>query len=126
YSAVFTPRRAAAIAASHPAWPAPTTTTSNCSVNACMKVDTRRAKILAVTLAIHSNKLAATMISITCWPAAPSVYWLVISALPRDAMNTAEFSAQLDARIAKYDLLCHPFYKAWADRKSTRLNSSHV
>ena len=34
--AVFSPMRAAAIAASHPAWPAPTTTTSNCSVNACM------------------------------------------------------------------------------------------
>ncbi len=29
-------------------------------------------------------------------------------------MNTAEFLAQLDARVAKYELLCHPFYKAWA------------
>lgn len=29
-------------------------------------------------------------------------------------MTTKEFLAQLDARIAKYDLLCHPFYKAWA------------
>jgi pyrroloquinoline-quinone synthase len=29
-------------------------------------------------------------------------------------MNTAEFLSQLDARIAKYDLLCHPFYKAWS------------
>ena len=29
-------------------------------------------------------------------------------------MNTAEFFEQLDARIAKYDLLCHPFYKAWS------------
>jgi pyrroloquinoline-quinone synthase len=29
-------------------------------------------------------------------------------------MKTEEFFAQLDARIAKYDLLCHPFYKAWA------------
>jgi pyrroloquinoline-quinone synthase len=29
-------------------------------------------------------------------------------------MNTAEFFAQLDARIGKYDLLCHPFYKAWS------------
>src|SRR5271165_123552 len=29
-------------------------------------------------------------------------------------MNTAEFFEQLDALIAKYDLLCHPFYKAWS------------
>lgn len=29
-------------------------------------------------------------------------------------MTTQEFLEQLDARIAKYDLLCHPFYKAWA------------
>lgn len=29
-------------------------------------------------------------------------------------MTTQEFFEQLDARIAKYDLLCHPFYKAWA------------
>src|SRR5260221_12736041 len=29
-------------------------------------------------------------------------------------MNTSEFFEQLDARVAKYDLLCHPFYKAWA------------
>jgi pyrroloquinoline-quinone synthase len=35
-------------------------------------------------------------------------------------MNTAEFSSQLDARIAKYDLLCHPFYKAWSAGELTR------
>ena len=29
-------------------------------------------------------------------------------------MTTAEFFEQLGARIARYDLLCHPFYKAWA------------
>jgi len=29
-------------------------------------------------------------------------------------MTSQEFFRQLDARIAKYDLLCHPFYKAWA------------
>ena len=29
-------------------------------------------------------------------------------------MTTQEFFQELDARIAKYDLLCHPFYKAWA------------
>ena len=34
--------------------------------------------------------------------------------------NIAEFFEQLDARIAKYDLLCHPFYKAWAAGELTR------
>jgi pyrroloquinoline-quinone synthase len=29
-------------------------------------------------------------------------------------MNTQEFIKELEARITKYDLLCHPFYKAWA------------
>jgi pyrroloquinoline-quinone synthase len=35
-------------------------------------------------------------------------------------MNTAEFFDQLDTRIAKYDLLCHPFYKAWSAGELTR------
>ncbi|HVO82094.1 MAG TPA: iron-containing redox enzyme family protein [Terriglobales bacterium] len=35
-------------------------------------------------------------------------------------MTTKEFFQQLDARIAKYDLLCHPFYKAWAAGELTR------
>jgi len=35
-------------------------------------------------------------------------------------MTTAEFLEQLDARIAKYDLLCHPFYKAWSAGRLTR------
>jgi pyrroloquinoline-quinone synthase len=35
-------------------------------------------------------------------------------------MNTAEFFEQLDARIGKYDLLCHPFYKAWSAGELTR------
>ena len=35
-------------------------------------------------------------------------------------MNTAEFFEQLEGRIAKYDLLCHPFYKAWSAGKLTR------
>jgi pyrroloquinoline-quinone synthase len=35
-------------------------------------------------------------------------------------MTTQEFSQQLDSRIAKYDLLCHPFYKAWAAGELTR------
>ena len=35
-------------------------------------------------------------------------------------MTTAEFAVELDARIAKFDLLCHPFYKAWSEGKLTR------
>jgi pyrroloquinoline-quinone synthase len=35
-------------------------------------------------------------------------------------MNTAEFFEQLEARIAPYDLLCHPFYRAWAAGELTR------
>ena len=35
-------------------------------------------------------------------------------------MTTAEFFEQLEARIAKYDLLCHPFYKAWSAGELTR------
>lgn len=29
-------------------------------------------------------------------------------------MTSQEFVQELDARIAKYDLLCHPFYQAWS------------
>jgi pyrroloquinoline-quinone synthase len=35
-------------------------------------------------------------------------------------MTTEQFLEQLDARIAKYELLCHPFYKAWSEGKLTR------
>lgn len=35
-------------------------------------------------------------------------------------MNTAAFVKELDARIGKYDLLAHPFYKAWATGELTR------
>jgi pyrroloquinoline-quinone synthase len=35
-------------------------------------------------------------------------------------MNTTEFFEQLDARIAKYDLLCHSFYRAWSAGELTR------
>jgi pyrroloquinoline-quinone synthase len=40
--------------------------------------------------------------------------------LPGGLMNSAEFCRQLEARIAKYDLLCHPFYKAWSAGRLTR------
>jgi pyrroloquinoline-quinone synthase len=35
-------------------------------------------------------------------------------------MKTAKFFDQLDASIAKYDLLSHPFYRAWAAGELTR------
>ena len=35
-------------------------------------------------------------------------------------MNTPEFRQELDSRIAKYDLLTHPFYRAWACGELTR------
>jgi pyrroloquinoline-quinone synthase len=35
-------------------------------------------------------------------------------------MNLQEFFQELDARIAKHDLLCHPFYKAWSAGELTR------
>src|SRR3954467_4747804 len=35
-------------------------------------------------------------------------------------MTTQEFLHELDSRIAKYDLLCHPFYKAWSAGELTR------
>jgi pyrroloquinoline-quinone synthase len=35
-------------------------------------------------------------------------------------MNTAAFVRELDARIGKYDLLAHPFYKAWTAGELTR------
>ena len=35
-------------------------------------------------------------------------------------MTTQEFFHQLHARIAQFDLLCHPFYKAWSAGKLSR------
>ena len=35
-------------------------------------------------------------------------------------MNTQQFIEELEARIGKYDLLCHPFYKAWAAGELSR------
>jgi pyrroloquinoline-quinone synthase len=35
-------------------------------------------------------------------------------------MDTQQFFQDLETRIAKYDLLCHPFYKAWSAGELTR------
>jgi pyrroloquinoline-quinone synthase len=35
-------------------------------------------------------------------------------------MTAQEFLSQLDARLAKYDLLGHPFYRAWSGGQLTR------
>jgi pyrroloquinoline-quinone synthase len=37
-------------------------------------------------------------------------------------MNPQEFFSQLEARIAKHDLLCHPFYQAWSQGKLTAVD----
>jgi pyrroloquinoline-quinone synthase len=37
-------------------------------------------------------------------------------------MNSTEFFEKLEASIASYDLLCHPFYKAWAAGDLSREN----
>src|SRR4051794_41546030 len=34
-------------------------------------------------------------------------------------MNPEAFFSELESRINKYDLLCHPFYKAWSEGKLT-------
>src|ERR1700677_3843661 len=38
----------------------------------------------------------------------------------RTFMNSTQFFEKLDTRISKYDLLCHPFYQAWAAGELTR------
>jgi pyrroloquinoline-quinone synthase len=35
-------------------------------------------------------------------------------------MTSQQFFQELDRRIAKYDVICHPFYKAWAAGELTR------
>src|SRR6202030_1896600 len=35
-------------------------------------------------------------------------------------MNTTQFFEHLEASIARYDLLCHPFYKAWSAGELSR------
>jgi pyrroloquinoline-quinone synthase len=35
-------------------------------------------------------------------------------------MTSQQFFQELEARIAKYDLLCHPFYRAWSAGELTR------
>jgi pyrroloquinoline-quinone synthase len=35
-------------------------------------------------------------------------------------MNLQKFSHELDARIARFDLLCHPYYQAWSEGRLTR------
>jgi pyrroloquinoline-quinone synthase len=35
-------------------------------------------------------------------------------------MNTQEFRTEIDSRIARHDLLTHPFYQAWAKGELTR------
>src|SRR5580704_19383825 len=50
---------------------------------------------------------------------APSAPYIGVS-WRRNHMTTEQFFEQLDTRIAKYDLLCHPFYQAWSAGELTR------
>src|SRR5215472_10654050 len=48
-------------------------------------------------------------------PVTSSGYSSRLPSKPKDLlMNTPEFRQELDSRIAKHDLLKHPFYRAWA------------
>jgi len=51
-------------------------------------------------------------------PARPCIMWSYSG--KGFSMTTQQFFAELDRRIAQYDLLCHPFYKAWAAGELTR------
>jgi pyrroloquinoline-quinone synthase len=51
----------------------------------------------------------------------PHTRWHPYSGVSGGAiMTTEQFFEQLDTRIANYDLLCHPFYKAWSAGQLTR------
>src|SRR5438309_10471889 len=34
-------------------------------------------------------------------------------------MKVEKFASELDARIARFDLLCHPYYQAWSEGRLT-------
>src|SRR5271156_2676276 len=55
--------------------------------------------------------------TVSCTRPRGLVYWCVPEA---QSMTTEQFFEQLETRIAKYDLLCHPFYKAWSAGELTR------
>ena len=42
------------------------------------------------------------------------------NALPQHDSDLSGFWQEMEARIAKYDLLCHPFYQAWSAGSLTR------
>src|SRR5579862_8629724 len=114
--------RAHAIAASHPACPAPTTTTSNCSVNDIPRLNSAPDETLSFILTTW--RLIVTHIT----PPRVPVTWITeflryiggSYCRPGGTMNTAEFLEKLQASIAKYDLLSHPFYRAWSAGELTR------
>src|SRR4051812_46072602 len=45
---------------------------------------------------------------------------VIITTMSTQTVKTQEFFQQLDARIAEFDLLCHPFYKAWSAGELSR------
>jgi pyrroloquinoline-quinone synthase len=47
-------------------------------------------------------------------------WYPVSTSIPGGTMTIQAFHAELDRRIAQYDLLCHPFYQAWSAGRLTR------
>jgi pyrroloquinoline-quinone synthase len=49
----------------------------------------------------------------------PYIFLFPVFSRKDHPMDQQEFLSQLEARIAKFDLLCHPFYQAWSQGKLT-------
>src|SRR6184192_313557 len=45
---------------------------------------------------------------------------ILVAHRKRELMTTQNFFEQLNAHIAKFDLLCHPFYRAWSAGELSR------
>jgi len=48
------------------------------------------------------------------------VPFILVAHRKRELMTTQNFFEQLNAHIAKFDLLCHPFYRAWSAGELSR------
>jgi len=52
--------------------------------------------------------------------AGPFTYIAQFTILRKEIMNIQDFKRNLDSQIAAYDLLTHPFYRAWTHGELTR------
>jgi pyrroloquinoline-quinone synthase len=69
----------------------------------------------SATLAVFASRAARSYIRIHSNHEA-------ITTMTIRTVTTQEFFQQLDERIAEFDLLCHPFYKAWSAGELSRDN----